>query len=259
MVEQKETIEHSLYKHVDEKDADAIAFTFVNPNKQVFFPFKFPEIKPDEIRANVTYTGLCHSDVLHGRSQWFEAKYPITPGHEIMGVVSQIGADVKDFKVGDTVGFGVQRDSCGNCRFCGEQDREVLCQNVKSKYTYDPYFGGYATQLQQPAKFFYKLPEGFDARRGPPLFCAGATVWSPITRFIKKGDITAVLGIGGLGHLAVQFLAKMGHEVVALTSSDDKKDFILSLGATKVVNVNKEEEFKAIEGKNNGVVNTHTT
>ena len=256
-----EHYEHKYYKHVaDEKNADAVAWSFVNGKKFVKFPFNFPEILPDEIRANVTFTGLCHSDSFAGRGEWNpNTVYPIVAGHEIAGEVSVVGSNVKDFKVGDTVAFGVQRDCCGRCRCCVELEREVLCQKVAEKFTYNPRFGGYATQLQQPAKFFYKIPSNMDIKRLPPLLCAGATVWGPIKRHIRKGDKAAVLGVGGLGHLAVQFLAKLGHEVVGLTTSSDKKDFIMSLGGTQVVNVNIKEELDQILGKIDFVINTLPT
>ena len=106
MTEEKEIYEHPLYKHCkDEKEADAIAWAFVNSKKMVRFPFKFPELGPQEIRANVLYAGLCHSDVLTVRSLWGPASYPIAPGHEMVCEVSQVGSEVKDFKKGDLVGF----------------------------------------------------------------------------------------------------------------------------------------------------------
>jgi D-arabinose 1-dehydrogenase-like Zn-dependent alcohol dehydrogenase len=259
MVEQSENYSHPFYKHTQQNEADAVAFTFVSGEKQVFFPYKQPELGADEIRANITYAGLCHSDAFHGRGKWFPVVYPVTPGHEICAVVAEVGSNVKDFKVGENVGFGTQRDSCGTCKYCGVEERETLCTNTQFKFTYNPYFGGYSTQLQQPAKFFFKLPQNFDASRGAPLFCAGATVWSPIRRYIRKGDKAGVLGIGGLGHLAVQFLAKMGYEVVAFTTSDDKKEMIRSLGATEVVNVNNAEEFNRVVGQIDLIVNTLPT
>jgi uncharacterized zinc-type alcohol dehydrogenase-like protein len=259
MVDQSENYNHPFYKFTDMKDAQAVGYTFVNPEKQVFFPFKFPELAEDEIRANITYTGLCHTDCFYARNRWFPVTYPLTPGHEILGVVSEVGSSVKDFKKGDQVAFGIWREFCGNCKYCGVRNRENICQKAKNKFVFDTYFGGFCTHLQQPAKYFFKLPSGFDITKGAPLLCAGATVWSPITRYVRPGDKTAVLGIGGVGHLAVQFLAKMGYEVLAFTSSDDKKNMIKSLGATEVINMNNPEEFDKTIGQIDLIINTLPT
>ena len=121
----KENYEHKLYTHCEEKDADAVAWAFVNKEKMVKFPFKFPPIAANEVRANILYTGLCHSDVMTVREHWGPAMFPIAPGHEIIGEVSLVGSDVKDFKKGDLVAFGTVRDSCGKCRYC-KKDREEL-------------------------------------------------------------------------------------------------------------------------------------
>ena len=221
MAEEKEIYDHPLYKHCEEKDADAIAWAFINSKKMVRFPFKFPALGPNEIRANILYSGLCHSDVLTVRSLWGPAPYPIAPGHEMVCEVAMVGSDVKDFKKGDLVGFGTQRDSCDKCKWCLRGEEEV-CPDVKERGTYGQYWGGYSTALQQPAKFFFHLPEKFDLKRGPPLFCAGVTTFYPMKKFLKEGMNTAVVGIGGLGHLAIQFLHKLGHKVTAFTTSKDK-------------------------------------
>ena len=126
-----EKYDHPLYKHVkDEKEADAVAWAFVNKEKVVKFPFKFPPLGPKELRANVLYFGLCHSDVLTVREGWGPAPFPLAPGHEIVAQVSQVGSDVKNYKKGDLVGFGTFRDACEKCRFCKE-GREELLVNAK--------------------------------------------------------------------------------------------------------------------------------
>jgi D-arabinose 1-dehydrogenase-like Zn-dependent alcohol dehydrogenase len=248
--------EHPLYQHItEEKDADAVAWAFVNKDEMFKFPFKFSEIGEDEVRANVTYTGLCHSDVLTSRSKWGPANYPIAPGHEIIGVVSKVGANVTDFRPGDKVAFGVQRDSCDACKFCNKE-LENLCQDIDEKFTYGFYWGGYATQIQQPSKFFFKYPDGLDEKRAAPLLCAGITVYYPIKQYVKEGDKTAVIGIGGLGHLAVQFLAKLGYHVTAFSSSLDKKEFLHSLGANEVVNYTDPKDMKRHANQYDFVINT---
>ncbi len=246
--EEKEYYDHDLYKYCkDEKEADAVAWAFVNPKKMVKFPFKFPELKPNEIRANILYAGLCHSDVLTVRSEWGPAKYPIAPGHEMVAEVSLVGSEVKDFKKGDLVGFGTRRDCCEKCDYC-LQGRENLCTDVKDRGTYGHYWGGYSTAIQHPAKFFYHLPENFKLNLGSPLFCAGITTYYPMKKFLKKGMKTAVIGIGGLGHVAIQFLHKLGHRVAAFTNSKDKEELIKKLGDEIIISTD-ENEMKKVKGK----------
>ena len=158
--------EYSLYKYVpEEKDEDAVAWVWLNKNKFVKFPFKFPPLRPKELRANILYLGICHSDVLTVREGWGPYQYPLAPGHEIIAEVSEIGSEVKNQKKGELVGFDT-------LRFCKE-GLEELCRAVKDPFTYGTYLGGYSTTLQQPADFFFHLPEGFDLAKGAPLFCAG--------------------------------------------------------------------------------------
>lgn len=253
---QQENYEHSLYKHCDEKEADAIAWAFVSKDKVERFPYKFSELLPDEIRANVIYSGLCLSDSLHGRNCWGFTSYPVATGHEIIAEVSELGKNVTDFKVGDKVAFGTQRDCCDTCYYC-KNDKEKFCAGVTDKYTFmGQHWGGYSTNIQHPAKFFFKLPEGLDIKRAAPLLCAGITVWAPIKTHAKSGDKAAVIGIGGLGHLAILFLSKLGYNVTAFTTSSDKNELIKSLGASQVVNSKDENEFKSCFGKYNFIINT---
>ena len=250
--------QHALYKHSDSiENADAVAWCFTAKDKFVAYPFTFPELKKDEIRANVLYTGLCLSDSLSGRSSWGNANYPLAPGHEIIAEVSEVGGDVHDFKKGDKVGFGTMRNICQSCKYC-TRGREPLCTGLEMKelFTYGKYWGGYATQIQHPALLFFKLPQNLDLQRASPLLCAGITVYTPIKRYLEKGDKCAVIGIGGLGHLAVQFLAKMGHDVTGVTTSSNKTELIKSLGATDVLNINDAESLKEHSGKYDFVLNT---
>jgi uncharacterized zinc-type alcohol dehydrogenase-like protein len=255
----KENYEHKLYTHCEEKDADAVAWAFVNKEKMVKFPFKFPPIAANEVRANILYTGLCHSDVMTVREHWGPAMFPIAPGHEIIGEVSLVGSDVKDFKKGDLVAFGTVRDSCGKCRYC-KKDREELCRDVEEHYTYGYHWGGYATALQQPASHFFHLPPNFKIEKGAPLLCAGITTYYPMKKFLKDGMNTAVIGIGGLGHIAIKFLKKLGHEVTAFTTSPNKIDMIKKeLGADHVVISTDEKQMKEVADKFDFIINTLPT
>ena len=129
----KESYEHKLYKNCEEKDADAVAWAFVNKEKMVKFPFKFPKLLPNELRANILYAGLCHSDVLTVRELWGKAMFPLAPGHEIVAEVSEVGSEVKDYKKGDLVGFGTMRDCCHKCKYCKAGDEE-LCTGCEEPF-----------------------------------------------------------------------------------------------------------------------------
>lgn len=252
----EEKYEHALYKHCDEKEADALAWAFVNKEKMVLFPFKFPPLAKDEIRANILYAGLCHSDVLTVRSEWGPAKYPIAPGHEIIAEVSMVGEDVKDFKKGDLVAFGTLRDCCDECVNCKAGRENICLKPGLDSGTYGKHWGGYATQLQQPAKFFFHLPEKFDIARGAPLLCAGITTYYPMEKFLKPDMTCGVIGIGGLGHMALQFCHKLGHKTTAFTTSEKKADLIKKLGADNIVISTDKEQMKKAKNSCEFVINT---
>ena len=146
-------LSHPTYKFVDEKEADAIAWTFVDANNMKRVAIKFPELKSNELRAKVTYAGLCHSDVHYVKGDWFPPKYPVAPGHEIAAEVTHVGSEVTDYKVGDKVGFGCQRDCCEKCDLC-QIEADQFCKGaLDQKNTYgDLYWGGYATAIQPPCQ-----------------------------------------------------------------------------------------------------------
>ena len=142
--------------------------------------------------------------------------------------------------------------------FCKE-GLEELCRDVKEPFTYGLYWGGYATAVQQPAEFFFHLPEGFDLAKGAPLFCAGITTFYPMKKYLKKGMKTAVCGIGGLGHVALQFLNKLGYDVTAFTSSPNKIDMIKGLGATHVIVSSDPKQMEACKDSFDFIINTIPT
>ena len=150
-------LHHPTYKFVSEQESDALAWVFIDKENMKKVPIKFPPLKPTEARAKVTYAGLCHTDCLVVRDEVGSVVHPICPGHEIVGIITQVGSEVKDLKVGDKAGFGAQRDCCDECEFCKEKD-DHLCQGKLDQIgTYgDHYWGGYATHIQHPAKFFFK-------------------------------------------------------------------------------------------------------
>ncbi len=249
---------HPTYQFVSEKEANASAWIFTSPTEGMTkVHIKLPDLKPNELRIKVTYTGLCHSDLHTVRQDWGPCPYPIAPGHEVVGEVTQIGSDVTNLRIGDRVGFGCLREACGTCGPC-VQNAEQLCNStqIEQQYTYGPKFwGGYASHMQQPAEFFFKLPPNLPENKIPPLFCAGITLYAPIARFAKPGQNVAVLGIGGLGHMGVQYAKAWGCNVTAFTSSKDKEEFIKKLGADRVV-VTSLETLQQEAGKFDLILNT---
>lgn len=257
-----ENYQHDLYKHVENvQDADAVAYAFVNPEKTVFFPYKQQKVEAHEIKADILYTGLCLSDSHHGRGQWNpNVPYPMAPGHEIIAEVVEVGADVKDFKKGDKVAFGTTRLCCDKCKYC-KMEKEPLCIGLEGskrqeKMTYNYQWGGYSTQLIQPASHFFKLKENVKLDKAAPLLCAGVTVYNPIDLYCKPGMKTAVVGIGGLGHLAVQFLSKLGYEVDAITTSIENEKLYKELGAKNVVNSKDPEALAKSNKAYDFIINT---
>lgn len=255
-------LKHELYTPVkDIKEADAVAYAFLNEEKAEFLPYKLPNLEADQIRANVLYAGLCLSDSKTVRGQWGKVKYyPLAPGHEVIAEVSEVGENVKDYKKGDKVAFGTMRKFCEHCRYC-TADRETLCigepsDKTNEKFTYGYQWGGYSTQIQQPSQCFFKVSDKLKLDKASPLLCAGITVYTPIKRYARPGMKCAVIGIGGLGHLAVQFLHKLGYEVDAITTSLEKEQFIRDLGAKNIVNLKDPESVKKAQRQYDFIVNT---
>lgn len=185
------------------------------------------------------YTGLCHSDYFKLQSAWAppeRSAWPMVAGHEIIARVKTVGPDCKWVKVGDIVGACPHRDSCYSCDNCIRGD-DNLCYKI-NKRTYDPYFGGYATEVKLSENWTFKIPEGMDLKRLSPILCAGITCYAPLSEHAKPGYKCAVVGIGGLGHMGVQFAVSMGMEVTAVSGSDDKEELCLKkLGAHHFLNI----------------------
>lgn len=249
-------IDHPLYHKSDPQHADALAWVFSSPEKFEKYYFKFPEMKKDEVRARIIYSSLCHSDTLTGRSQWGKCTYPMCVGHEVIGELIKVGEDVKGLKVGDKIGFGPFRTSCGKCKWCLKGWTHACDMDLNIKFLYGAHFGGYATHIQQPGQLCFKLPDGLDLAKAAPLMCAGITTYLPLALYAEKTSKVAVYGIGGLGHLAVQYASKMAAEVDAFTSNRSKEDFILKLGANNVVVWDEFYAQENIERKYDLIINT---
>src|SRR3954468_16328135 len=208
-------------------------------------PFEYEPgpLGPGEVEVRVSHCGICHSDLAMIDNDWGWSRYPLVPGHEVVGTVAAVGEGVGDrLAVGTGVGVGWRCGSCGRCEWCGT-GKEHLCAVGQS--TIVGHHGGWAETVRCEAKFAIPLPEALASEDAGPLMCAGTTVFTPMVHYgVAPWMKTAVLGVGGLGHLAVQFLAKMGCEVTATSSSHDKDDDTRKLGASHFLATRGTDELK---------------
>ena len=200
------------------------------------------EPRPHDVTIDILYCGVCHSDLHTARNDWGGTSYPVVPGHEIIGRIVEVGSEVSRFKIGDNVGVGCMVDSCQHCASCEKGD-EQYCENGAT-FTYNsidphdkmPTYGGYSEKIVVSEKFVLKIPDGLDLKGAAPLLCAGITTWSPL-RHWKVGNESkvAVIGLGGLGHMALKLAKAMGADVALFTRSTNKVQDAHRLGADKVV------------------------
>ena len=218
------------------------------------FSYELPEVTGDEVDIKVDYCGICHSDLSMLNNDWGFTAYPFVPGHEIVGTVAAVGPQVKNLTVGDTVGLGWFTGSCGNCAQCLSGDHN-LC--AKNEQTIVHRHGGFADTVRCKELWATPLPQGIDAASAGPLFCGGITVFNPIVQCeVKPTDKVGVIGIGGLGHLAIQFLNKWGCEVTAFTSSPDKAKQAQELGAHHTLDSTDAKALAAHQGSFDFILNT---
>lgn len=211
-------------------------------------------LRPGDVQIEILYCGVCHSDLHTARNEWNNTIYPVVPGHEIVGKVVQIGKDVKSFMVGDIVAVGCLVDSCGGCLNCREHLEQycdagpIFTYNGRDKHDQSVTYGGYSTQIVVDQKFVLYVPKGFSENDYPgvaPLLCAGITTYSPLRHWkVGKGSRVGVVGIGGLGHMAIKLAHAMGAHVVVFTSSPGKTQDGKRLGADEVVISKNSDEVK---------------
>lgn len=230
-----------------------------------FQPYEFNRhaIGDDEIKIDILYAGICHSDVHHVRGDWGKEEYPMVPGHEIAGKVSAVGKNVTKFKVGDYAGVGCLVNSCGHCEYCKAGLEQYCKEAVLTYHDHDQFHnnettqGGYSNNIVLTEKFAIKIPKNADLKKVAPLLCAGITTYSPIHYAgVKKGDKVGVAGFGGLGHMAVQYLVKLGAEVIVFDITEEKRADAKRFGAVKYVNVNNPEDLKDLDNKLSFVIST---
>lgn len=218
------------------------------------FKYELPELGSDQVDIKVHYCGICHSDLSMLYNAWGMTQYPFVPGHEIVGEVIAVGGEVKNLKPGNLVGLGWNSASCMHCNQCMDGNHH-LCNTVEG--TIVGRHGGFADYVRGHWSWAIPLPEGINLKKAGPLLCGGITVFNPIILAgIKATDKVGVIGIGGLGHMALKFLNKWGCEVVAFSSNPNKKEQILAMGATKVINSRDPKELETISGSLDFILNT---
>jgi uncharacterized zinc-type alcohol dehydrogenase-like protein len=219
-------------------------------------PYKYDagELKPEEVEVKISHCGVCHSDVHLIDNDWGLSKYPFIPGHEIVGTVTKVGSGVTALTVGERVGIGWQSDSCGICEWC-RQGEEHLC--AQAQPTCVGRNGGYADAIRVNWRFVIKVPEALESENVAPLLCGGITVYSPLRNLgVRPSSRVGIVGIGGLGHMGLQFARAFGAEVTAFSTSKDKEEEARKLGAHHFVNTRETNAMKKIAGSFDVIVST---
>lgn len=222
------------------------------------------DVAPNDVLIEIKYAGICHSDIHTARQEWGEIEYPFVPGHEIAGIVTEVGADVTKHAVGDRVGVGCMVNSCGTCKNCQQGLEQYCLKGSTGTYnSLDEYGngertqGGYSTHIVVTEDFVLKIPEGLELDEAAPLLCAGITTYSPLHHWnVGPGKRVAIVGLGGLGHMAVKLAHAMGAEVTVLSRTLDKKDEGLQLGANEYYATSDPETFNSLAGSFDLIINT---
>jgi uncharacterized zinc-type alcohol dehydrogenase-like protein len=233
--------------------------------KEPLVPHRFErrDPRPDDVVIQILYCGICHTDVHHARNDWGRANYPLVPGHEIIGKVVRVGAEVTRFKPGDHVGVGCMVDSCRSCPPCQRgheqhcEKRATMTYNDKDRHDGMRTFGGYADSIVCAERFVLSVPNGLDLAGAAPLLCAGITTWAPLReRGVRTGSRVAVVGLGGLGHMAVKLAKALGASVTLFTRSAGKEQDARRLGADDVVVSTDTARMATLAGKFELIVDT---
>ncbi|WP_379152372.1 NAD(P)-dependent alcohol dehydrogenase [Paenibacillus sp. sgz5001063] len=220
------------------------------------------ELQPHDILIEIKFAGICHSDIHTARGEWGPVEYPLVPGHEIAGIVTQVGSEVTKYAIGDRVGVGCMVDSCRECDNCHKGEEQYCLNGMTGTYgAVDRYGqftqGGYSTHIVVTEDFVVRIPDGIELDAAAPLLCAGITTYSPLRHWgAGPGKKIAVVGLGGLGHLAVKIAHAMGAEVTVLSQSLKKKDDGLKLGADYYYATSDPGTFAELAGSFDLIVNT---
>ena len=213
------------------------------------------ELKAHEVEVKVEYCGVCHSDLSMIDNEWGGAKYPLIAGHEVIGIITQLGSEARGLEVGQRVGIGWTADSCQHCDCC-IGGKQVLCQNGTTA-TIVGHAGGFAETVRAGWQWVIPVPDDLNPEVAGPLLCGGITVFDPLLRHNIQGvHKVGVIGIGGLGHIAIKLAKAWGCEVTAFSSSPDKTQEILDMGAHQVINSRDKDQLKALRGQFDLIINT---
>ncbi|SDQ80887.1 uncharacterized zinc-type alcohol dehydrogenase-like protein [Chryseobacterium soldanellicola] len=221
------------------------------------------ETTPKDVEIEILYCGVCHSDLHTARNDWGGAMYPAVPGHEIVGRITKIGDEVTKFKVGDLAAVGCMVDSCGHCESC-KHDLEQYClngftgtYNGKDVHLGGHTFGGYSQKVVVTEGFVLKVPENLDLAAVAPLLCAGITTWSPLRHWnVGPNSKVAVVGLGGLGHMAIKLAKGLGAEVTLFSRTPGKTEDAKQLGADHVVISTDDAQMESVKGKYDLIIDT---
>ncbi len=220
------------------------------------------ELQPHDVLIEIKYAGICHSDIHSARGEWGPVQYPFVPGHEIAGIIAAVGSAVTKHNIGDRVGVGCMVDSCGKCVHCHDGEEQYCLEGMTGTYgsvdRYGQYTqGGYSSHIVVTEEFVVKIPDNIALDAAAPLLCAGITTYSPLRHWgAAPGKKIAVVGLGGLGHMAVKFAHAMGTEVTVLSQSLKKKEDGLKLGASAYYATSDPETFKQLAGTFDLIINT---
>ncbi|HKK12570.1 MAG TPA: NAD(P)-dependent alcohol dehydrogenase [Flavobacteriaceae bacterium] len=220
------------------------------------------EVMPKDVEIDILYCGVCHSDLHFARNDWGFSTYPAVPGHEIVGKVIKVGEKVTKHKAGDLVAVGCMVDSCRTCNSC-KNDLEQYCSEWvgtymgHDKYLDSPTFGGYSESIVVDEHFVLKVPTNLDLSAVAPILCAGITTWSPLRHWkVGKGTKMAVVGLGGLGHMAIKLAHALGANVTLFSRSENKIQDALDLGTDQVVISTDEEQMAKVQGQFDFILDT---
>jgi uncharacterized zinc-type alcohol dehydrogenase-like protein len=233
--------------------------------KSALAPFSFERRAPKEndVVIDIKYCGICHSDIHQVKDEWGGSIYPMVPGHEIAGIVRQVGAKVTKYRVGDQVGVGCFVDSCRTCSSC-KQDLEQYClegmtgtYNAIERDGKTPTYGGYSNLIVVDENYVLRIPNSIPLDKAAPLLCAGVTLYSPLTHWkAGPGKKVAIMGLGGLGHMGVKIARALGADVTVLSHSDKKREDALKMGAHHFVSTKNREVFAKYASQFDLIINT---
>ena len=210
------------------------------------FEYEPPELGENDVRVSVTHCGVCHTDIHAIDNYYGITDFPFVPGHEIVGHVSAMGPEVSELKGGDRVGIGWQGRSCMQCEWCLKGE-EQLCMDIVPSGTWVPY-GGFSSSVVVDSRFAYPLPPAMPSQVAAVLMCAGITVYTPLREYIAEStQKVAIVGVGGLGHLAIQFAHALGWEVAAISSSPEKREQALAFGADRFIDTNDQATLRQFD------------